>query len=407
MNKPQSKFYKHALNMTVLTTGLGYFVDTFDFFLYNSMRVASLTDLGLSGSELTTVGIIILNCQILGALIGSFFWGILGDKVGRKSTLLASIFIFSLGMIINGFIQDVISYSIVRFIIGFGVAGEVGVGATLVAETIASTKRTYALMFFTIMGVLGIVIAALSLEFMSWRLSCFLGGGLGLLLLLLRAVLFESHLFIDVKLMNMRRGSLRDLFGNFKNLKKYIFCILILGSNFYITGILMTLAPEIGKATGTQGIVKANVALALYFTVAIFGDGLGALLSEIFKSRRIVLALFILGNLSLSFFFLQRTDLQLEQFYILCALFGIFNLWALTGTVVVEQFPTTLRATVATTSFNFSRATVVVMNQAFLTLRPTMGVKNGLMIIGFVMFTLALMSVLLQQETYGRSLAEV
>lgn len=207
------------------------------------MRVPSLTDLGLSGDDLTKTGIIILNCQISGALIGSFFWGILGDKVGRKSSLLSSILIYSLGMVANGFVQDPISYGIVRFIIGFGVAGEVGLGATLVAETIQSSKRSYSLMLFTIMGVLGVVVAGTSIEFVTWRVSCFLGGVLGLLLLLLRSMLFESRLFIENAKVNTRRGYLQDLLGNLKSLKKYISCIPILGANFFVTGILLTLAP--------------------------------------------------------------------------------------------------------------------------------------------------------------------
>src|ERR1700734_2575353 len=104
-------------NLVVLIAGLGYFVDTFDFFVYNGMRIGSLTELGLSGETLTKVGILILNSQIFGALIGSFIWGILGDKVGRKKALPGSILIYSLGMIANGFVQDPLTYGIVRFII--------------------------------------------------------------------------------------------------------------------------------------------------------------------------------------------------------------------------------------------------------------------------------------------------
>ncbi len=141
-------FYTTAFNLTVLITGLGYFIDTFDFFLYNSMRSVSLTELGLSGDALTHAGIVILNCQIFGALIGSFFWGILGDRIGRKKALLGSILIYSLGMIFSGLVPNVPAYALARLITGFGVAGEVGLGATLVAETVRSSKRTYALMLF-------------------------------------------------------------------------------------------------------------------------------------------------------------------------------------------------------------------------------------------------------------------
>ena len=226
-------FYKTVFNLTVIIAGLGYFIDTFDFFLYNSMRVVSLTELGLSGDALTKTGIIVLNCQIIGALIGSFIWGILGDKIGRKKALIGSIFIYSIGMIANGFVQSALSYEIIRFIIGFGVAGEVGLGATLVAETIPADKRSYALMLFTALGVLGVTAAGLSIEFVSWRTSCIVGGLFGIALLTLRSCLFESHLFIESAKTSIIRGSLKELFGKIENVKKFFLCIPLLGATYY------------------------------------------------------------------------------------------------------------------------------------------------------------------------------
>jgi hypothetical protein len=198
---------------------------------------------------------------------------------------------------------------------------------------------------------------------------------------------------------------LKDLLGNIQSLKKYILCLPILGSNFFITGILLTLAPEIASATHVMGTVKANIALALYFTVSVIGDGLGAFLSELFKSRRLVAGLFICGNMLLAIFFLQAPHLDIVQFYVLCAGFGIFNLWAISSTIVVEQFPTELRATATTSSFNVSRAMVIVMNVALLTLKPITGTVDGLMIIGGTMFAFGLIGVRYLKETYGRSLA--
>jgi MFS family permease len=406
-SSPEDGLYKTAFNLTVLVAGLGYFIDTFDFFLCNSMRVVSLTELGLSGDALTKIGIIILNCQIFGALIGGFFWGILGDKIGRKKALIGSILIYSIGMVMNGFVSDASSYELVRFLIGFAVAGEVGIGATLIAETVPFAKRTYALMFFTIMGVLGVVVAGTSIEFVSWRTSCFVGGALGLLLLTLRSMLFESHLFEHSIQNNIRRGSLRDLLVNPKNLKKYLLCIPMLGSNFYVTGIVLTLSPEIAAATQVQGPVKANIALAIYFTVATLGDWLGAWLSEVLKSRRKVAGLFIVGNLCIALFLLQKLHLDASWFYFVCASFGIFNLWAICGTIVVEQFPTELRATASTSNFNFSRATVILMNLSLLALKPTIGFTSGIITIGIVMFSLGLVGVILLDESYGCHLKDL
>lgn len=180
-------------------------------------------------------------------------------------------------------------------------------------------------------------------------------------------------------------------------------CFPLLGTNFFITGVLLTLSPEIAKATGVHEIVKANIALAIYFCAAVIGDWLGAYLSDKFKSRKLVVILFMLGNMSLAFLFLQKFHLDTNTFYILCAAFGVFNLWAITGTIVIEQFPTELRATAATSNFNCSRASVILMNMAFLLLKP-IGVTNGLLIIGTAIFILGFFCIWQLPETYGRSL---
>ena len=96
--------------------------------------------------------------------------------------------------------------------------------------------------------------------------------------------------------MNIQRGSLRELLGKVQNLKRYLLCIPLLGSNFFVTGVLLTLSPEIGRATGAHEVIKANIALGIYFFAAALGDWLGARLSNRFQSRKLVARVFILGN---------------------------------------------------------------------------------------------------------------
>jgi len=396
-------WYGTALNLAVIIGGLGYFIDTYDFFLYNSMRVVSLTQLGLKPDEITSVGIVILNCQIFGALIGSFVWGIMGDKIGRKRGLLGSILIYSLGMTLNAFVHDPLSYGVIRFIIGFGVAGEVGLGATLIAETVSAKLRTYALTFFTVMGVAGVTAAGASLELTTWRNCCLAGGIAGLLLLTLRGFLFESGMFLASAKVNLQRGSLRELFGNRSNLRLYLKCVPLLGANFYVTGILLTLAPEIARATGVLEPIKVNIALGIYFFASMFGDWLGAWLSSKYQTRRKVALGFIAANMCLSLLFLQKLALNAVGFYSLCATFGLFNLWAITATIVVEQFPTRLRATATTSNFNCSRSLVILMNLSFLVLKP-IGISLSLIVIGVVVFALGLACAFRLPETYGCTL---
>lgn len=407
--EPQSKIHTHtkihttALNTTVLITGFGFFVDSYDFFLYNGMRVVSLTDLGLSGDGLTQTGIVILNLQILGALLGSIVFGIYGDKFGRKRGLIGSILAYSIGMFWSGLAGSVSELAVARFITGLGAAGEVGLGATLVAETVSANKRTFALAFFTLMGTVGVSVAALSLEVAHWRVCCISGGVLGLLLLLFRVKLFESAHFITSEIKLRDRGSLRRLLFVRANLKKFICCTLILVPNYFITGILLTLAPEVAAAAGVATPVKANIALAAYFFLATGGDILGALLSDKLASRKKVAQVFILCNISLGLTLLLLPGLTPHRFYALSALLGLCNLWAISGTIAVEQFDTSLRALASTTCFNFARGMVIVMNLTFLQFKY-LGPVAALSCIGLVVAAVGWLATISIRETYGTEL---
>ena len=62
-------------------------------------------------------------------LLGGIF-GILGDKKADYLMLFGSIFLYSIANILNGTIHSVEEYKVLRFIAGFGLAGELGVGVT-------------------------------------------------------------------------------------------------------------------------------------------------------------------------------------------------------------------------------------------------------------------------------------
>jgi len=179
----------------------------------------------------------------------------------------------------------------------------------------------------------------------------------------------------------------------------------VLAPNYFVTGMIITLSPEVGRATGVEGVIKPNIALAAYFTVAAFGDLIGAWLSERFRSRRVVAGAYVFGNMILAIIIMQNWRLDAVQFYALCAAFGLFNLWAISGTIVVEQFPTVLRATASTASLNFSRGTIIISNFLFLQFR-SYGMTNSLLVIGMGFFILGLLAVWRLPETYGHSLAD-
>src|SRR3954469_4091824 len=122
---------KSALNKLIIVAALGYFVDIYDLVLFSVERKDSLMDLlgaDATPENLKNIGINLLNWQMGGMLIGGVFWGMLGDKKGRLSVLFGSIIMYSLANIFNGMVTNVNWYAALRFISGFGLAGELGAG---------------------------------------------------------------------------------------------------------------------------------------------------------------------------------------------------------------------------------------------------------------------------------------
>src|SRR4029079_6652109 len=195
------------LSFPVIVAALGYFVDIYDLLLFSIIRIPSLRSLGLNDAHIAKQGLFIINIQMIGLLVGGIIWGVLGDKKGRLKVLYASIILYSIGNIANGFVQTVDQYALVRFITGIGLAGELGAGITLVSELLPKEKRGIGTSLVAGIGLTGAVVAYFISKEFDWRVCYFIGGGLGFVLLLLRVSVFESGMFHAVKKMNVARGN--------------------------------------------------------------------------------------------------------------------------------------------------------------------------------------------------------
>src|SRR5690349_4256757 len=198
---------KKIIAVSVLVAALGYFVDIYDLILFTIVRIPSLKEFGLSGDQLFSTGVTLLNWQMGGMLIGGIIWGIMGDKKGRLSVLFGSIILYSIANIINGMVTNTTQYAIVRFVAGVGLAGELGAGITLVSELLPKEKRGIGTSLVAGIGLTGAVVAYFISQSFDWRVCYYIGGGLGLLLLLLRVSVFESGMFHEAKKQDVSRGN--------------------------------------------------------------------------------------------------------------------------------------------------------------------------------------------------------
>jgi len=396
---------QELLRIPVLVAALGYLVDMYDLFLFSIVRVPSLKSLNLSGESILRDGIMLLNLQMAGLIIGGIFWGILGDKKGRLSVLFGSILIYSLANIGNGFVTSIEAYAVLRFIAGFGLAGELGAGITLVTEILPNKIRGYGTTLVATLGVLGALLAYVVSYVFDWRISYFIGGGLGLLLMVMRIKVFESGIFIKLKAQQVERGNILMLFNNRKRFVKYITSIVIGMPIWFVVGILITFSPEFGKAMGLDEPVDAGKSVLFVFTGQVAGNIISGWLSQYFQNRKKIILAFILMSATLVLVYLLAPIQHTSVFYVLCACLGICaGYWTLFITVAAELFGSNLRATVATTVPNFVRGTVIPLTSLFVLMKARVGIMYGALTVGVITYLIALIALFFLEETFKKDI---
>jgi len=340
-----------------------------------------------------------------GLLIGGIVWGILGDKKGRLSVLFGSILIYSLANIANGFVTSIGAYAVLRFIAGFGLAGELGAGITLVTEILPNRIRGYGSTLVATMGVMGALLAYLVSYLFAWRASYFIGGGLGLLLLVLRMKVFESGIFMRLKETNVKRGDIRMLFNSNTRFIKYLTSVMIGMPIWFVIGILITFSPEFGQAIGHDTPIDAGKAVLFAFIGQVAGNIVSGSLSQYLQNRKKVILLFMLSSSVFVLIFFLVPIRNITLVYILCGCLGFCSgYWTLFITVAAELFGSNLRATVATTVPNFVRGTVIPLTSLFVLMKNYVGTIYSALIVGLLTYALAIVALYYLEETFKKDI---
>lgn len=399
------KNFKLLFSVPVIVAALGYFVDIYDLLLFSIVRRDSLLALGIPEIELLAKGEYLLRIQMGGLLVGGLIWGIMGDKLGRLSVLFGSILMYSLANIANGFVTNLDQYAILRFIAGIGLAGELGAGVTLVSEILPANLRGYGTTIIATVGLMGAVVGNFLSKLYPWQISFFIGGGLGLLLLIARVSVFESGMFLKTKEKHVQLGNFFQLFTKKSRFLKFMGCIFIGLPIWFTIGILITFSPEFAKVLGIEGTIKAGDSVMYSYIGLAVGDLISGVSSQLIGSRKKVLKIFMMLTLGFILLYLFIPFKTTEFFYFACFCLGVgIGFWALFVTVAAEQFGTNLRSTTATTVPNFIRGTVIPLTFAFQMLREPLGIINGALVIGVFTIVIAFIALQLIDETYGRDL---
>jgi MFS family permease len=400
---------KHLLSFPVIIASLGYFVDIYDLLLFGIVRIPSLNDLGL---DVDKVGTMIINYQMTGLLLGGIIWGIYGDKKGRLSVLFGSIIVYSLANIACGFLPQLnfgdkaTTYALLRFIAGIGLAGELGAGITLVSETIPKELRAIGTSIVAGFGLLGAVVAQLTVEMAgSWTIAYFIGGGLGLMLLVLRISVAESGIYKEIeKDDSIKKGNFLSFFTNKIRLIKYLKCIAIGLPTWYCIGILAMMANQFAPEMGITSIVPGKAIMWAYIGISI-GDFASGFLSHLLHSRKkaiLYMMLFTIVGVVLLLFSGQKSE---NMYYFYCTWLGLgTGYWAMFVTVAAEQFGTNVRSTATTTVPNMVRGLLPVMLVGFDFFKLSNSVILSATFIGIIAFGLGIYATVTISETHNNEM---
>ena len=410
---------KSTVNKIIIVAALGYFVDIYDLLLFGVERTDSLREIlriqfpamkeSVREALNPLYGKQLLNWQMTGMLIGGLFWGILGDKKGRLYVLFGSILTYSIANLLNGMVNSIELYKVLRFISGFGLAGELGAGITLVSESMSKEKRGYGATIVATVGVFGAVVAGFMGDVISnWRYSFYLGGCMGLALLLLRIGVFESGMFDALKQNSkVKRGSISMLFSSRKNSIKYMCIVFVTVPVWFVMGTLVLFSPEYAVSLGLPvDSVSAGKSIMFAYTGITLGDVFSGLISQWLRSRKKSLAFFLVLTVIGMILFFSIGGVSIPVFYCVIGFIGFATgYWAVFISVASELFGTNIRATVTTTAPNFVRASTILIS--FLLDGLILLTNDKILatqITGGIILLISFVALYFLEETYGKEL---
>ncbi|MFZ1978696.1 MAG: MFS transporter [Bacteroidota bacterium] len=183
----------------LLMSWAGWVFDFYDLILFSFLLIPIGHELHLSNIGLSYV----LGASLAATAIGGVIFGILSDRIGRKSVLQWTILIYSVGTFLCGLASSLEMLVLFRIITGLGVGGEWATGQTYVGESFPPKVRGRYCAMMQTGAPFGIVLASIVGGFaapvIGWRLCFFLSILPSLLVVFIRKRLPESDVWLERK----------------------------------------------------------------------------------------------------------------------------------------------------------------------------------------------------------------
>src|SRR5690606_15853691 len=185
----------------------------------------------------------------------------------------------------------------------------------------------------------------------------------------------------------------------------YLYCLCIGLPIWFVVGVLVTQAPEIGLALQSEAPLSAGKGVMFTYLGISLGDVLAGFLAQWFKSRKKVVFMYQILIVLFSAWYLSSTGISENKFLLLAFLLGIgVGYWATFVTISAEQFGTNLRATVATTAPNFVRGALIPSTLLYGWFVPKMGILYAAATVTILLSVVAIFALTRLEESFDKDL---
>ncbi|AIK39037.1 MULTISPECIES: MFS transporter [Bacillus] len=332
--------------------GLGWLFDAMDVGMLSFVIVALQKEWGISSQEMGWIG----SINSIGMAVGAFLFGILADKLGRKSVFIMTLLLFSIGSGLTALTTTLAMFLILRFLIGMGLGGELPVASTLVSESVEAHERGRIVVLLESFWAVGWLIAALISYFVipkyGWQVAMVLSAIPALYALYLRWNLPDSPQFEKVENKQSVITNIKAVWSGEYRKATIMLWILWFCVVFSYYGMFLWL-PSVMVLKGFSLIKSFQYVLIMtlaqlpgYFTAAWFIERLG---------RKFVLVTYLIGTACSAYVF--GVAESLTTLVIAGMLLSFFNLgaWGALYAYTPEQYPTVIRGTGAGMAAAFGR----------------------------------------------------
>lgn len=364
---PLGRFHYKLL----LVTGLGWLFDSMDTGLIAFILPVLAKEWGLAPGQMGLIGSIGLIGMALGAVVS----GTIADRIGRKKVFTITVLLYSIASAFCALSWNYQSLLVFRFLVGFGLGGELPVAATLVSEYAPSRVRGRFIVLLESFWGLGWIAAACIAYFFiplyGWRMAFLIGALPALYVCLIRMHMPESvrYLLAHGRVGEARRivvslerqlhvpvapfvseketvpvvakASFRELWKKPFASRTIMLWLVWFGINFSYYGIFMWLPSLVFQQgftvvkTFEYVLIMTLAQLPGYYCAAWLVDKIG---------RKYTLSAFLLFSGVASYFFGHASTAAALMMW--GSVMSFFNLgaWGVLYTYTPEQYPTAIRA---------------------------------------------------------------